>query len=142
MARLASLEWLRLFWWWVIAVPVGGIIFVIIGHGLMQVIGFMAIMWPFTIPARGVIGSSKSSRLFGGGVKLVVTPEALEFQGQTPGNNGRRLRMVMPRDKVRDVVTRGDILLVRTWHFGFAPVLRTAFSSPEDEAAFLSEVAE
>jgi hypothetical protein len=122
LARIASLEYLRTFWWVVIGIPLFGVIALIWGQGLLQVIGMFALLWPFSIPARSILTTTKASKLFAGGVQLVVFEDRLEFRGQALGKSGKPLRMVVPLDTVRDLVLRGRFYLVRTIRLEIAPV--------------------
>jgi hypothetical protein len=139
MARIASLEYLRSFWWVVIGIPLFGIFALIFGQGILQVIGVSALLWPFSIPARSVLATSKPSRLFAGGVRMRLYDDRMEFLGETPGKNGKPYRMTLPLDAIRDVVQRGDFLLIRTFRLGFLPIRLAAFRTAED-LKVLSEI--
>ena len=139
MARLAALEYLVNFWWVAAGVPLFGIVALIFGRGtIMEVIGMSALLWPFSIPARSVLATSKSSRLFTGGVEMAVFEDRLEFRGQTPEKSGRRLRMKLDGQDIRDAKVRGRFILVRTAFFGFVPIPAQLFRPPNRKPAFLS----
>lgn len=128
LARITSLEYLRTFWWVVIGIPLFGVIALIWGQGLLQVIGMFSLLWPFSIPARSLLTTTKASKLFTGGVQLVVFEDRLEFRGQALGKSGKRLRLVVPLETVRDLVQRGQFHLVRTNRLEFAPIPLSAFT--------------
>lgn len=137
MARLASLEYLRMFWWMAIGIPLFGILALVFGQGLLQVIGMFALIWPFSIPARSVIATSKSSRLFSGGVRVRIFADRMDFLGETPGPNGLPYRMVLPYDEIRSVVRQGDFLLIRIIRLGFVPIRIDAFHTPQEMQALM-----
>lgn len=139
---MGAKEYLRTFWWMVAVVPAFGVAALLFGNGILQAIGLMAILWPISIPARSVVSTAKASRLFSSGVRMVLFEDRIEFQGQTPGPNGKPLRMTLPLGNVRDVVRRGDWLLVRTMRLEFDPVSASAFESDTDREAFLHRIEE
>jgi hypothetical protein len=138
---MASMEYLRSFWWLVATVPLFGILALAFGYGPLQAIGMFALLWPFSIPARSVLSTRKASKLFSKGCRLVAYDDRLEFQGETPGPAGKPLRMVVPTDGVRDVVRRGENLLIRTLRFGFVPVPVSAFGDEGEAEAFAASFA-
>jgi hypothetical protein len=120
LARLTAEEYLRSFWWFALIVPVFGITCLLFGSGLLQVIGFMAILWPFSIPARAILSSSKASKLLARGTWVRFEDQTLYFCA----DEGTGLKLSL--NAVRDIVVRGDYLLIRMRRFGFVPILRTA----------------
>ena len=122
---MTAQEYLRSFWWFVIATPIFGLLALFFGDGLLKVIGMMAILWPFSIPARSILSSSKSARLFTQGCRLDATPERLIFTSE-PGQQ-RQLRMMLEPPTIRDLVDRGAYLLVRMRRLGFVPIAKSAF---------------
>lgn len=133
LARLAAFEYLRTFWWFIGVIPLFGLIMMIWTNGLMQVIGMFAFLWPFTIPARAVLTTTKSSRLFTGGCKLFVYEDRLEFIGQSPLKDGKYPRMIVDMFNVRDVVKRGDKFLLRTIKLGMLPIAAEALTPEQSE---------
>lgn len=138
MARLTSAEYIRSYWFFVVPVPIIGLIALITTHGPMQAAGMIAILWPFSIPARSVLFSAKSSRLFTNGCTVQATSEAITFLGEY--HEGKRLRFVLDMARIRDVVPRGDLLIIRSRYPGLIPIKAMAFKSAEDLKAFVELV--
>jgi len=138
MARLASEEYLYNFWWFAAAVPGFGIVSVILWDGALRVIGTMAILWPFSIPARSVMSTTKSSRLFTSGCHVELTEDELLFIGEY--KDGKRLRYPVDVDRIKEVIRRRGMLLVRTRVPGFLPIREAAFETEEDLQAFLDQM--
>lgn len=128
---LTAREYIRSFWWFAISTPLFGIFAVIFGTGFLQVIGLMAIFWPFSIPARAVLTTSKSSKLFTEGCWVEVSVDRLAFFGDKA--EPKRLRMVVEPNAVRDLVDRGAFQLVRTRRLGFIPIRTAALEGKETE---------
>lgn len=103
-----------------------GLIAMIWGNGVIQIVGMFAFLWPFSIPARAVLTTTKASRLFTGGCQLSVYEDRLEFIGQTPLKDGRLLRMIIPMEQVRDVVERKEFYVIRTIRLSFVLVAKDA----------------
>lgn len=140
-ARLAAVEYLRSFWWFFAIIPLFGLILIIFTSGLLQVIGMTAILWPFSIPARSVLNTTKASRLFTGGCRLAVFEDRLEFRGEKPERkSGKPLRLIVKENEIRDVVRRGDYLLVRTYRLRSAPVAVAAFADETQMQAFIDSL--
>jgi len=133
LARFSAFEYVRTFWWFIGVIPLFGVIMMIWTNGLMQIIGMFAFLWPFTIPARAVLTTTKSSRLFTGGCKLFVYEDRLEFIGQSPLKDGKYPRMIIEMFNVRDVVKRGDKFLVRTIKLGMLPISAEALTPEQSE---------
>jgi len=140
LAYVAIAEYVGSFWWIIAVIPAFGVGALIFGEGLLKVIGMMAILWPISIPARSILTTTKSSRLFVGGCRMVATEDRLEFFGEVPGPSGKPYRMTVPAIQIRDLVERRDLMLVRTTRLGFAPVRPEAFATDEDRNAFRSIV--
>jgi hypothetical protein len=133
---MASEEYLRSFWWFVAAVPAFGLITTIFADGALRVIGVMAILWPFSIPARSVLTTTKSSRLFTNGCHVELSDEELRFIGEY--KNGKRLRYAVDVFRIKEVVRRRGMLLIRTRLPGFLPIREAAFESEADIQSFVS----
>lgn len=140
LAYLASAEYLRTLWWVIAVVPVFGIICVIFGRGLLQVIGFTAILWPFSIPARGILATGKSAKLFQDGCWAQIDQEFVTFYGAT--DRVPQLRWQLPLRSIRDVVCRGPLLLIRTRRLGIAPIRLDAFTDEASLNGFRDSIAE
>jgi len=139
LARITSEEYIRTFWWFVAPVPVAGLIALITAKGPLQVIGMFAILWPFSIPARSVLATTKSSRLFTGGCHVEATPEEIVFVGEY--KEGKRLRYPVSTDKIKEAVRRHGIILLRMRIPGIAPIRESAFASEADLDAFMKLIA-
>jgi hypothetical protein len=135
LAWLASEEYLRSFWWFALTTPIAGIFLMVYGQGFLPAVGLMGFAWPFSIPARAVLSSSKASRLFTNGCLAEVGDEFLTFYDTSDRHPPLRWRL--PLVRVRDVVIRGDCLLVRMRKLGFAPIPVLAFETDENRNAFL-----
>lgn len=140
LAYVAVEEYLRSYWYFVVAVPIAGIVGVFVGDRFMQAISFMALLWPISIPARAILTTSKASRLFATGVSMRSNGDEIEFLGDRPGPSGKPLRLAFPIASVRDVVHRQGYLLIRTYRLSFAPVDTTAFASDADREAFIESL--
>ncbi|CAN5420704.1 hypothetical protein BH11ARM2_BH11ARM2_39570 [soil metagenome] len=118
MVSLATGEYLRLFWWYVAIVPLFGLLCLLFGGGVLRPIGGFALLWPFSIPARAVISTTKARRLFRAGVRARIEEDGLYIVPSQMDVKGLRLRW----GAVRDVRERGAWAIVRTRRFGFLPV--------------------
>lgn len=124
---IASGEYLRAFWWFVLPVPLfGALAFMFGGTQIMKGVGLFAILWPLSIPARAVLATSKAGRLFENGVHLSADDENLYFHGVD--GSGLRLRI----DSVRDAVRRPGFVVLRLRSLGFVPVLESALDAPDE----------
>ncbi len=137
LARLATEEYLRSFWWFVMIVPSFGLVALVFGQGILQIVGYLALLWPFTIPARAILSTNKASRLFRNGTKLTTSDSAMFFH--SPDGKGLKLDL----DSVRGVVERREYTLVqfRSWNPvplpAFVPIPNAAFASKDNHDAFL-----
>lgn len=140
LAYVAAEEYLRSFWFFAAAVPLGGLAFLLFGTGVLKIIGAFALMWPFSIPARAIMITSRAAKLFTTGVVMRLGEEEIEFLGTTPGAKGLPLRMAFPTGRIRDAVTRQGVLIVRTYRHDFAPVDPAAFATDADRKAFMRAI--
>ncbi len=138
LARVASEEYVRTFWWFVATIPVFGVLAVAFGSGALQFIGMMGIIWPFSIPARSVLSTSKSSRLFTAGCHVEVTNDSLVFIGEL--NGAKRLRYQVEFYRLKMVIRRRDMLIVRTRLPGFLPIKVEAFANEKALNRFIKAV--
>ena len=138
-AWLASEEYLRSFWWFAASVPAFGLIAVIVGDGALRMIGAMAILWPFSIPARSVASTSKSSRLFTIGCHVEADENEITFIGEYA--NEKRLRFRVETYKFKEAKRRKGMVLIRTRIPGFLPIREEAFESEDDIQAFIALIA-
>jgi hypothetical protein len=111
----------------------------VFGRGFMQVIGLSALLWPISLPARGIVSTSKASRLFAEGCFAQLDDEFLTFY-DTSGRE-RPLRWKVPLIQVRDVIERHEFYLVRMRKLGFVAIPQDAFESDEDRAEFVRRIA-
>ncbi len=139
LAYLASEEYIRTLWWFAATVPSFGLLMVVLGHGLMQVIGFTAILWPLSLPARGILSSGKASSLFAQGCFAEIDDEFLTFYDTS--DRPTPLRWRLPLTNVRDVVERREYYLVRMRLLSFVAIPLSAFENEEDKANFVRIVA-
>ena len=136
MAYLSCEEYIRTFWWYVAIIPAFGLMAVIGGQGNLQVIGYMALVWPFSIPARAILTTTKSAALFAKGAWVGLTQEAILVHGA----DGKGLKL--DYGSVRDAVVRQQHILVRTKRLGFLPIPVSALRDPADEPKMLGWLAE
>lgn len=141
MSQLAIREYIRTFWFAVAAVPLFGILALIFAGPAFRLVGLVAIVWPFSIPARSLLVTNKSAKLFRAGVVLRLLDDAIEVRGEGVQKNGKRLRLELPLHDVRDAVDRGNFLLIRTMRFGYVPIVKSAFQSAEDKDLLLADIA-
>lgn len=135
LAKVGAITYFKSFWWFALTIPLFGIFAFAFGSGILRAIGAMAILWPLTIPGRAFLASSKSSRLFTRGCKVLGDETALYFQGDN--NDGMKLL----RESFRRIESQGDLDLVHTRRLGVIPIPKAAWSEA-DYAAFKAELAE
>jgi hypothetical protein len=139
LARLASVEYLRSFWWFAAPVPIAGVIAMIFGNTPMQVMGMIAFLWPFSIPARSVLITTKASRLFTNGCHLEADEDLIAFIGEYT-KEGKRLRYPIEPYRVKSVDQRGDFMILRLRMPSLAPIRVTAFKTDDDRLNFVKLV--
>lgn len=131
IAWIAIEEYVRRFWWLVASLPVFGILLLaFVQQPTAQIVGAVALAWPISIPARGVLATLRSGRKFGEEVSLEATEDTLLFHRAQGG--GWKLRLGAIQGVVR---MRGHFVL-RLAGLGFVPVPERAFDSPEDVERF------
>lgn len=128
MARLAMMEYLRRFWWFALVPPVFGVLALSSGWQGMLLPGFIALLWPFTIPARAVLATWKAGKFFERGVLVYLQDGKLMFVG-TQGAKGMRLDL----NSITSVGETARYLLLRFRHMGFVPIDRAALVIDPDE---------
>jgi len=132
LARVMSEEYVRKYWWFAVPIPITGIFFLSLTTGPLQALGMLMLLWPFSIPARSVVFSTKASRLFTGGCHVEATPEEIVFIGEY-NKNQKRLRYVISTDRIKELTERGDVLLIRLRTPDVAPIKLDAFGEGERE---------
>jgi hypothetical protein len=140
LARITSEEYIRKYWFFVAPVPIIGLIALLTTTGPLQVFGMLAVLWPFSIPARSVVITSKTSRLFTGGCHVEATPEEVVFIGEY--RDMKRLRYAISTHRIQEAIPRRDLILLRMRLPGFAPIKVEAFESDADREAFLQLIGE
>ncbi len=133
IAWIAIEEYVRRFWWLVASVPLCGVLLLAtMDHPTAQLVGAVALAWPLSIPARGVLATMRSGKRFGDEVVLEASDDVLLFR--RPEGGGWRLRTGAIRGFIR---TRGHFVL-RLAGLGFVPVPEGAFETPADAERFAS----
>jgi hypothetical protein len=124
----ASGQYLRRMWPVFVAFPVFGLVAMILGpNRFIQAIGFLAFLWPFTIPARVVIASwSKAKRLMQ--PTWVGLEEGVLYFHDDEGGGTK-----LPLDQVRRIFKRDGFYIFETRMFNFALVPTNAFEEGERE---------
>jgi hypothetical protein len=140
LAYMASEEWFRSLWFIAAIVPLFGVVMLIFGVGIMKIIGLFAIAWPFSVPARGVLSTSKPAKLFTSGCFAELDEQFLTFYEVTDEPVAKRYKISVNR--IRDMVERRDFYLVRTRRLEFAPIPLSAFESDADRANFVRGIAQ
>jgi len=135
LAYLTCEEYLRNYWWFAATVPIGGLGLMIFGQGPMVALGMLAFLWPFSIPARGIIFTTKSSRLFANGCHVEATIEDVNIIGEY--KDGKRLRYPVATNRLKSVLRRKGMIILRTRMPGFLAVKESAFSSEEEIQGFV-----
>lgn len=140
LARLATEEYLRTFWWLAAIVPSFGIITLILSRGILQIIGYLALLWPFTIPARAILSTSKAARLFLNGTRMTCEDDTIFFHAK----DGKGLKLQL--DSVRGTVQRRGFTLIqfRSWNPvplpAFIPIPNSAFADESTRLAFIARI--
>jgi hypothetical protein len=115
------------------AFPVFGILAMIFGpNSYIKAIGFFALLWPFTIPARVAMASWNKAKTLMRPTWVLVEDGALYFHDDQGGG------MKLPLDQVRRVDVRADCFVFETRGFNFAIVPIHAI---EDREAFETAIA-
>ena len=91
-------------------------------------------LWPVSIPARGIVSTTKASRLFAQGCRAVLDDEFLTFYDTS--SRPKPLRWRLPLIRVRDVVERRNYLLIRMRKLDFVAIPKNAFETDDDRAVF------
>lgn len=120
--RAASLQYLRRMWPIFVAFPLFGLVAMIIGpNQFVRAIGFLALLWPFSIPARVLLGSW-------GKAKQLMRPTWVSLEDRVlyfHADDGTGMKL--PLDQVRRVDRRSECYVFETRRFNFALVPVGAF---------------
>jgi len=128
---IASIVYLRSFWWFALAIPLFGVVAFAFGFGILKAIGAMAICWPLTIPGRALMATGKASTLFGKGCTCWGDGEYVYFEG----DEGMGIRISY--DAFRSVSGTKAYDVITTRRLGFVAIPISAWSS-EDREKFLT----
>ncbi len=114
-----------------VSIPIFGVVALVFGHSqILVAIGFFAILWPFSIPARAILITSKSARQFMKGTWMSLEDGFFYFHG-TDGTGFK-----LPLEKLRKVVKRQGFYLLKLQAMSFIPIPESAIRSPEDRQKF------
>ncbi|RYG25424.1 hypothetical protein EON82_07210 [bacterium] len=72
---------MRTYWWFVAIVPAFGLIVLLFGPGVMKAMGLMAVLWPISLPARAIFGTSKTGKLLEKGACASLADGVLYLHG-------------------------------------------------------------
>ncbi|HTQ10869.1 MAG TPA: hypothetical protein VMI31_12405 [Fimbriimonadaceae bacterium] len=132
LVRAASEQYLRRMWPVFVAFPVFGLLAMIFGGNiLLRAIGFLAFVWPFSIPARVVMASWGKAKLLMRRTSVSLEERTLYFHDEEGGG------MMLPLDQVRRAHRRGPYYVFETRAFNFALIPVDAIKEP-DRASFES----
>jgi hypothetical protein len=82
LAYLAVAQYVRTYWWFVAVIPTFGLVMFLLGPGVMRVMGVMAILWPFSLPARAIFATSKTGKLLEKGAYASLEDGVLYLHGK------------------------------------------------------------
>ncbi len=133
LVRIAAMEYVRAFWWWIIVLPLFGLVAAVTATGILQVVGIIALLWPLTIPSRAFLVSTRAGRILVDGVWIGEENDRLYFHPKK--GNGFSMSDV----SIRDIVDRGDHLVLRTKRMAFFPIPKAAVIEPESLSRFRPE---
>lgn len=121
-------EYVRRLWWAFVAIPLSGVLLLIFAqHPVMQVIGFMSIIWPLTIPARSTLATRGAARRLTLPTRLLRDDEYLYFATE-PRDRSFRARL----DAVRSATVRSDALAIEIGPLRFVFVPVRALGGPRE----------
>lgn len=129
LMRAASMQYIRRMWPVLIGFPLFGLLAMILGpNRLVQTIGLLAFIWPFSIPARVILGSwSKAKRLMRP-TWVLLEGKAVYFHDEAGGG------MQLPLAQVRRVDKRDGLFVLETRRFNFALIPVSAFGAKDAES--------
>ncbi len=105
-AYLAVAQYLRTYWWFAAIVPLFGVAMLALGSGVMKVMGLMALFWPFSLPARAILATSRAGKLMEKGAWASLEDDVLYLHG----TDGDGLKLAL--SKVRRVERRRGFLVL------------------------------
>ncbi|MFZ4508702.1 MAG: hypothetical protein ACOYON_13485 [Fimbriimonas sp.] len=110
LVRLATEAYLLTLGWAMVSIPLFGLIVLFFPLGpVVQVVGWIALTWPLTIPMRGYLVSYRLAKRYGKPHRLRLDGEWL-LVAPDSGEQGVKLKL----DSIRSVRKRGDWAVVLT----------------------------
>lgn len=132
LVRVASAHYLRRMWPIFVAFPVFGLVAMIFGpNAFLKGIGFLALLWPFTIPARVAMASWNKAKSLMRPTWVLLEDDTLYFHDDQGGG------MKLPLSQVRRMDIRADCYVLETRRFNFALI---PISSVENRHTFESAI--
>ena len=128
LAYVSVYEYARQFWWYVSIVPVFGLLLLVLGRGVLQGAGMMALLWPLSLPVRAIYASRKSRKLFGSPTEAEFREDGVYFHPL--GGKGLRL----DRGSIRALFVRKEWIVVSTRMLHFIPIPRESFAEADLES--------
>lgn len=113
LAYLGVAEYLRTYWWFAAIVPLFGILMLVLAPGVMKAMGVMALLWPFSLPARAIVATSKAGKLMERGVWASLEDGVLYLHGEGTGlklSLAKLRRVERRRNFLVLSMARGDFL--------------------------------
>ncbi|MBS1716438.1 MAG: hypothetical protein JSS72_01750 [Armatimonadetes bacterium] len=85
LAYAAGWLYVRLFWPILLAVPSFGVALLVFGSKdpVLRYFGLVCFLWPFSIPARAVMNTTKTIRLLGHETRVQIGEGELRFLGES-----------------------------------------------------------
>lgn len=122
LVQAASAQYLRRMWPVFASFPVFGIVALVVGtNPYVRAIGLLAILWPFSIPARIAMASW-------GKAKRLMRPTWVHWEdGVLYFHDDKGGGMMLPAAQIRRVDKRGAYYVFETRRFNFALVPVAAF---------------
>lgn len=120
LALWGAREYVRRLWWAFVAIPITGILFLTLtDYYLLRIIGFMAIMWPLTIPGRSLLATRGASRRLSLPTRMLRDDEFVYFETE-PTERSYRAAL----SGLRSATVRSDALVleVAPLRFVFVPL--------------------
>lgn len=132
LARAGTLQYLRTFWFFLIGVPISGVLLLIFLHSPVGLFaGTLCLLWPISIPGRILsVSWKKSSKLNSPTIAELNENELL--LRSVDGATGTRI----PAHWVRNVWEFGDLYVVEGKRLNFVLVRKSAFK-PAEQAQLL-----
>ena len=131
ISQTMALQYIRTFWWILISVPVFGVLcFALSTDLVIRACGLICLLWPFSIPARSFIVTSKASRQLLKPTTLFLTEDGIALSASD--GTGMKLKT----SSVRSIRRSGAVLVVQTMKLGLMLVPTNAFLNDDDRQTF------